>query len=101
MNHALGSYGVIEKNRADFIATGGNILAGGAWDHPGLRRALEDVLPKEQAFESLEIAYKSPSGVASTLILNGRRLENGLSGGSLILLAVESHSLPGDGMGGA
>jgi two-component system CheB/CheR fusion protein len=76
-------------------------LAGGAWDHPGLRCALEDVLPKEQAFESLEIAYKSPSGVASTLILNGRRLENGLSGGSLILLAVESHSLPGDGMGGA
>jgi two-component system CheB/CheR fusion protein len=76
-------------------------LAGGAWDHPRLRCALEDVLPNEQAIESLEIAYKSPSGVASTLILNGRRLENGLSGGSLILLAVESHSLPGDGMGGA
>lgn len=31
MNHALGSYGVIEKNRADFLATGANILAGGAW----------------------------------------------------------------------
>lgn len=32
-NHILGAYDVIEKNRADFIATGANILAGGAWDN--------------------------------------------------------------------
>lgn len=31
-NHILGSYNVIEKNSADFLATGGNILPGGAWD---------------------------------------------------------------------
>lgn len=31
-NHVLASYDVIEKNRHDFIATGANILAGGAWD---------------------------------------------------------------------
>ena len=31
-NHILASYDGIEKNRHDFIATGANILAGGAWD---------------------------------------------------------------------
>ena len=30
-NHILGSYDVVEKNRADFLATSQNILAGGNW----------------------------------------------------------------------
>ena len=32
-NHVLGAANIVERNRSDFIATGGNILAGGAWDH--------------------------------------------------------------------
>lgn len=74
-------------------------VAGGAWDQPGLRRALEDVLPNDQAFENLEISFASPPGMVGTFLLNGRRLENGISGGPLILLAVESRSPPGDRRG--
>lgn len=31
-NHIFAAYDVIEKNRADFLATGGCVLAGGNWD---------------------------------------------------------------------
>ncbi len=68
------------------------LLAGGAWDHPALRRALKDILPKEQTFQSLEIPYPGEAGREGSLVLNGRRLENGASGGPLILLAVEHRS---------
>jgi two-component system, chemotaxis family, CheB/CheR fusion protein len=71
-------------------------LGGGAWDQPALRRALEDVLPKEETFEDLRIPYPGDGGDPGVLVLNGRRLENGASGGPMILLAVESCSPPGD-----
>ncbi len=73
-------------------------VAGGAWDQPGLRRALEYVLPNDQAFENLEISFTGPSGIVGTFLLNGRRLENGVSGGPMILLAVGSIPKPGGGM---
>jgi two-component system, chemotaxis family, CheB/CheR fusion protein len=64
-------------------------LHDGKWDNPGLRQLLEDILPKNSAFENFEIEHVFPGLGRLVLQLNARRLvqESGLPG--MILLAME------------
>jgi two-component system CheB/CheR fusion protein len=61
----------------------------GQWDIPGLRRLLEDVLPKNSAFEDFEVEHDFPGLGRKTLVLNGRRLEQASGQPGMILLAIE------------
>ena len=61
----------------------------GQWDIPGLRRLLEDVLPKNSAFEDFEVAHEFPGLGRKVLLLNARRLEQGSGQPGMILLAIE------------
>ncbi len=58
------------------------------WDIPALRTLLEEVLPREQAFEGLEVKYGFPQAGQKTMILNARGLYRA-DRPSLILLAIE------------
>ncbi len=64
-------------------------VADGLWDIPALRRALEDVLPHQAAFEDLEIVMDSADLGRRRFLLNGRRLEVRGDGPAMILLALE------------
>ena len=63
-------------------------LGQGQWDIPGLRRALEEVLPKDARFEDFEIEHDFPRIGRRTLVLNARKLPHD-SGRESILLAIE------------
>ncbi len=58
------------------------------WDIPALRRLLEEVLPREKAFEGLEVQHHFPQIGRKTMILNARGLYRA-DRPSLILLAIE------------
>lgn len=58
------------------------------WDIPALRRLLEEVLPREQAFEGLEVQHHFPQIGRKTMILNACGLYRA-DRPSLILLAIE------------
>jgi len=58
------------------------------WDIPALRRLLEEVLPRQQAFEGLEVQHHFPQIGRTTMILNARGLYRA-DRPSLILLAIE------------
>lgn len=61
----------------------------GQFDAAELRRLLDEVLPKEQRFEDVEIAFGNNGISQRTLVFNGRRLERNGGRELLILLAVE------------
>jgi two-component system CheB/CheR fusion protein len=61
----------------------------GQWDIPGLRRLLEDVLPKNSAFEDFEVEHDFPGLGRKALVLNARRLEQESGRPGMILLAIE------------
>ncbi|MDQ3582234.1 MAG: EAL domain-containing protein [Pseudomonadota bacterium] len=61
---------------------------GKQWDIPALRRLLEEVLPRQQAFEGLEVQHHFPQIGRKTMILNARGLYRA-DRPSLILLAIE------------
>ncbi|MGH2576843.1 MAG: PAS domain-containing protein, partial [Actinomycetota bacterium] len=58
------------------------------WDIPALRRLLEEVLPREQAFEGFEVQHHFPQIGQKTMLLNARGLYRA-NRPSLILLAIE------------
>ncbi|MDQ3775724.1 MAG: EAL domain-containing protein [Pseudomonadota bacterium] len=58
------------------------------WDIPALRRLLEEVLPRETAFEGLEVQHDFPRIGQKTMLLNARGLYRA-NRASLILLAIE------------
>ena len=58
------------------------------WDIPALRSLLEEVLPREQAFEGLEVQHVFPQIGQKTMLLNARGLYRA-NRASLILLAIE------------
>jgi two-component system, chemotaxis family, CheB/CheR fusion protein len=70
-------------------------LSQGQWDIPVLRQLLEDILPRNSAFENFEIEHDFPSLGRKVLLLNARRLvqESGQPG--MILLAIEEVKSPG------
>jgi two-component system, chemotaxis family, CheB/CheR fusion protein len=61
------------------------------WDIPALRRLLEEVLPREKAFEGLEVQHNFPQLGQKTMLLNARGLYRA-NRASLILLAIEDVS---------
>ncbi|MGH2602390.1 MAG: diguanylate cyclase domain-containing protein, partial [Dehalococcoidia bacterium] len=58
------------------------------WAIPALRRLLEEVLPRERAFEGLEVQHDFPQIGQKTMLLNARGLYRA-NRPSLILLAIE------------
>ncbi len=64
-------------------------LGNGLWNDPELHRLLEDVLPTNAQFHSLELERDLPGLGRRTLLLHARRIEPQQSSGSLILLAID------------
>jgi two-component system, chemotaxis family, CheB/CheR fusion protein len=64
-------------------------LNNGQWDIPGLRRLLEEVLPKNSAFTDLQVEHDFPGLGHKVLLLNARRLEQASGLPGLIFLAIE------------
>jgi two-component system CheB/CheR fusion protein len=64
-------------------------LCSGVWDLPGLRRLLNDVLPKNSSFQDFTIDQAFPHVGRKLLVLNGRKLEQQAIGPGRILLAIE------------
>jgi PAS domain S-box-containing protein len=79
--------------RVEKAATEGRFiydLGEGGWNIPGLRVLLEDVLPRDHAFDGFEITHGFPEGVGrKTLLLNARRIFRPGNHSELILLAIE------------
>ncbi|MCX6921661.1 MAG: PAS domain-containing protein, partial [Verrucomicrobia bacterium] len=61
----------------------------GKWDHPGLRKLLEDILPRNSAFEDFEVDYDFPGLGRKVLRLNARPLVQESGSPGMILLAIE------------
>ncbi len=90
---------VVTANRAfyqvfatDEAATLGRFvydLGDGQWDISVLRLLLEDVLPKEAAFEGYEVTHDFPGVGTKTIRLNGRKLYRPGNHTTMFLLALE------------
>ena len=64
-------------------------LSNGKWDIPLLKQSLEEILPKKNKFDNLEISNTFHNIGFKTLFLNARRIENNNYGSQKILLAIE------------
>ena len=64
-------------------------LCAGAWNLPDLRHLLEEILPKRSMFQDFMVDQTFPHIGRRALVLNGRRLEQGLALPGRILLAME------------
>ena len=64
-------------------------LCAGAWNLPDLRHLLEEILPKNSSFQDFVVDQTFPHIGRKVLLLNGRRLEQGLVLPGRILLAME------------
>ena len=64
-------------------------LCNGAWNIPGLRRLLEEILPKSISFQDFVVDKTFPHIGRKVLALNGRRLRQGATQPGRILLAME------------
>ena len=74
-----------EKTEGAFIYRLGNR----EWDLPALRQMLEEILPKDLAFQDYEVTQVFPAIGEKTMRLNARRLEWKGRTPALILLAIE------------
>ena len=61
----------------------------GEWDSPELRHLLEEVLPKDEQFQNVEIAFGPAGSRQRCILLNARRLIQNGGREDLILLAIE------------
>ncbi len=59
------------------------------WDIPKLRELLEEVLPKQEAFDDFEVAHNFQDIGHKTMLLNARRIYRKYMGAKMILLAIE------------
>jgi two-component system, chemotaxis family, CheB/CheR fusion protein len=66
-------------------------LGQGQWNIPELRRALEEVLPKDSRFDHFEVEHDFPHIGRRSMLLNGRRLR-GDNPQESILLAIEDQT---------
>jgi len=65
-------------------------LGDGQWNIPALRELLEDVLPRDHAFDGFEVEHDFPAGVGQkTMLINARRIRRPGNDSELILLAIE------------
>jgi len=64
-------------------------LGNGEWDIPELRALLQDILPRESAFENFEVTQEFPSLGQRTMLLNARKLRREENPTGLILLEIE------------
>ena len=64
-------------------------LGNGEWDIPELRALLEDILPRESAFENFEVTEEFSSLGRRTMLLNARKLRREENPTGLILLEIE------------
>ena len=62
------------------------------WDIPGLRKLLEDIIPKDQVFNDYEVEHDFPQVGRKKLLLNARRIIPGKGETAMILLAMEDIS---------
>jgi len=69
-------------------------LCNEAWNIPGLRSLLEEVLPKETSFQDFVVNKTFPKIGHRILALNGRRLEQDTARPGRILLAIEQMMEP-------
>jgi PAS domain S-box-containing protein len=59
------------------------------WDIPELRKLLEDILPKNTEFNDFEVTHDFPEIGKKKMVLNARRIFQGIGGTGTILLAIE------------
>jgi two-component system CheB/CheR fusion protein len=81
-----------ETFRVDSEETEGRFiyeLNGGAWNIPGLRRLLEQIIPRDNAVEDFEIEHNFPELGRRILNLNARRMSQPSGQPELILLTIE------------
>jgi len=64
-------------------------LGQGKWDIPGLRRLLEEVLPRDNFFDDYQVNFEFEHVGRKTMLLNARRLIQETGQEPLILLAIE------------
>jgi len=64
-------------------------LAGGQWNLPALRKLLEEVLPRNAAFDNFKLEQSFPGIGRKSLFLNARRLQREPGAPGMILLAFE------------
>ncbi len=74
-----------ETTEGNFIYELGNKQ----WDIPRLRKLLNEILPKKNAFQDFEVTHNFPSIGQKIMLLNARRLIQEESKKSMILLAIE------------
>jgi two-component sensor histidine kinase len=64
-------------------------LGDGQWNIPGLRKLLEDIIPRRRTVEAYEVEHEFPSIGRRVMLLNARRVFNEDGTASAILLAIE------------
>ncbi len=97
-----GELHVVKANRAffdTFGVSGGETdgrkvyeLGDGQWDHPELRRLLEEIVPENTEFEGVEIVHDFPHIGRKRTLLDARRIEQQGDRPYLILLTVRELS---------
>lgn len=64
-------------------------LGNGEWDIPELRRLLDEVLPRDERFDDVEVGLGPAGPDQRTMLLNARKLARNGGREKLILLAIE------------
>jgi two-component system CheB/CheR fusion protein len=82
-------YQTFQTNAAETLGKLVYDLGNRQWNIPGLRKLLEEILPKDRSFEDYEITYVTQTIGPKRMLLNARRLTAGADQTSLILLSME------------
>ena len=64
-------------------------LGNGQWDIPGLRKVLEEIVPKRRTVEAYEVEHEFPSMGRRVMLLNARRVFDEGGSACVILVAIE------------
>ena len=64
-------------------------LSDGQWNIPGLRKLLEEILPRNTSFDNFKVKHEFPHLGCRTMLLNARRLKRESNTPGMILLAFE------------
>jgi two-component system, chemotaxis family, CheB/CheR fusion protein len=64
-------------------------LGVGEWDHPELRRLLEEILPRKTTLDNFELAQSFARVGPKIMLLNARRIVRDGESADLVLLAIE------------
>ena len=64
-------------------------ICNGQWNVPKLRGLLEDILPQNTSLDDFELDHEFPGLGRRSMLLNARRIHDGVSKEQKILLAIE------------